>query len=141
MPRLRRWSPPGRIDLLFHLERPAREHRQPVDDVLELLLGRLTGHEAGRGPRAALTIGFMVRSSLSSTPITESKGNPVLFTPSFWRALAGPSASQTRANTKSLEMLWMVNSCSASPMANTRPCTPATATPKVSGEASARAGM
>ncbi len=31
----------------------------------------------------ALTIGFMVRSSLSSMPITESKGNPVLLTPSF----------------------------------------------------------
>ncbi len=53
----------------------------------------------------ALTIGFMVRSSLSSTPITESKGNPVLLTPSLRRASAGPSTSQTRAKTKSFEML------------------------------------
>ena len=89
----------------------------------------------------ALTIGFMVRSSLSSTPITESKGSPVLLTPSLRRASDGPSTSQTRAKTKSFEMLWMVNSCSASPMAKSPPCTPATQTPKVCGEASARAGM
>ena len=31
----------------------------------------------------ALTMGFMVRSSLSSMPITESKGRPVLLTPSL----------------------------------------------------------
>ena len=54
-------------------------------------------------------------------PITESKGSPVLLTPSLRRASAGPMASQTRAKTKSLEMLWMVNSCSASPMAKTPP--------------------
>ena len=89
----------------------------------------------------AFTIGFMVRSSLSSIPITESKGSPVLFTPSLRRASAGPRASQTRAKTKSLEMLWMVNSCSASPMAKTRPRTPTTHTPKASGEALANAGM
>ena len=65
----------------------------------------------------------------------------MLLTPSLRRASSGPMVSQTRANTKSLEMLWMVNSCSASPMAKTRPCTPATHTPKASGEAWARAGM
>jgi hypothetical protein len=78
----------------------------------------------------ALTIGFMVRSSLSSMPMTESKGNPVLLTPSLRRASAGPSVLQTRAKTKSLEMLWMVNSCSASPTMKSRPWTPATATPE-----------
>ncbi len=83
----------------------------------------------------ALTMGFMVRSALSSMAMTESKGSPVLLTPSLRRASSGPSASQTRAKTKSLEMLWMVNSTSASPMAKTPPPTPATQTPKASGGA------
>ena len=69
----------------------------------------------------AFTMGFMVRSALSSMAMTESKGSPVLLTPSLRRASSGPRVSQTRANTKSLEMLWMVNSCSASPMAKTPP--------------------
>ena len=95
--------------------------------------------EAASAP--ALTMGFMVRSALSSMPITESKGSPVLLTPSLRRASAGPRASHTSAKTKSLEMLWMVNSCSASPTAKARPCTPAMQTPNASGEAEARAGM
>ena len=89
----------------------------------------------------ALTIGFMVRSSLSSMPITESNGIPVLFTPSFWRASWWPSTSHTRAKTKTFEMLWMVNGTSASPVAKKRPCTPAIHTPNASGSAAARAGM
>ncbi len=74
----------------------------------------------------AFTIGFMVRSSLSSTPMTESNGSPVLLTPSWWRASSGPRRSQTAAKTKSLEMLWMVNSCWASPISKMRPRTPTT---------------
>ena len=89
----------------------------------------------------AFTMGFMVRSALSSIPITESKGRPVLLTPSLRRASSGPMASHTRANTKSLEMLWIVNSRSLSPTAKSRPCTPATHTPKASGDALASAGM
>ena len=50
----------------------------------------------------ALTIGFMVRSSLSSMPITESKGNPVLLTPSLRRASAGPRASQHQGEDEEL---------------------------------------
>ena len=34
----------------------------------------------------ALTIGFIVRFAFSSIAITELKGRPVLFTPSFRRA-------------------------------------------------------
>lgn len=49
--------------------------------------------------------------------------------------------SQTGAKTKTLELLWMVNSTSASPIAKIGPLTPAAQTPKASGLALARAGM
>ncbi len=120
--------------------RPAnRERACTTDSNFSSALSPGTRLAVARAP--ALTIGFMVRSALSSMAMTESKGSPVLLTPSLRRASSGPSASQTRAKTKSLEMLWMVNSTSASPMAYTPPPTPATQTPKASGGASASAGM
>ena len=73
----------------------------------ELLLHRGSRHQARGGQSAALTMGFMVRSSLSSMPITESNGKPVLFTPSFCRASSWPSVSHTSAKTNTLEMLWI----------------------------------
>jgi hypothetical protein len=57
----------------------------------------------------ALTMGFMVRSWLSSIAITELNGRPVLLTLILWRASPAPRAWQTRAKTKGFEMLWIEN--------------------------------
>ena len=89
----------------------------------------------------ALTIGFMVRSSLSSMAITELKARPVAFTPRRRRASSWPTASQTRAKTKALEMLWMENGTAASPTEVPKPLTPQMLTANWDGSALARAGM
>ena len=89
----------------------------------------------------ALTIGFIVRSSLSSTAITELKGSPVLLTPRWSRAAHEPIAWQTRANTNGLDTLCIENSTAVSPAENTAPPTPTTLIPKRLGAASASAGM
>ena len=75
-----------------------------------------------------------------STAATELKGSPVALTPSLRRASAAPSAEQTRAKTKGLATLMIVNGCSASPALNTVPVTPTTHTPNSSGSAAASAG-
>ena len=75
----------------------------------------------------ALTSGFMVRSALSSTAISELNGKPVQFTPRLCRAASYPSWSHTRANTNGLETLWIENLVSTSPISNDRPRTPTTA--------------
>jgi hypothetical protein len=62
-----------------------------------------------------LTIEFVLPSSPCSTAFSESKGRPVLFTPSLSRACSGPSDSHTRAKRNGLETLMIANSCSASP--------------------------
>ena len=89
----------------------------------------------------ALTMGFMVRSSLSSMAITELKARPVALTPSFSRAASWPMASHTRAKTKGLEMLCSENRCWASPTDRLAPRTPTIEMPKSDGSASASAGM
>jgi hypothetical protein len=89
----------------------------------------------------ALTMGFRVRSSLSSIAITELNGRPVLFTPSFSWARSCPITSQTRANTNGLDTLWIENSTWASPTENSVPPTPATQAPNPSAGAAASAGM
>ncbi len=63
----------------------------------------------------ALTIGFIVRSAPSSMAMTESKGRPVLLTPSFSRAVSAPIASHTRAKTNGFDTLWIENSVVVSP--------------------------
>jgi hypothetical protein len=88
-----------------------------------------------------LTNGFIVRSMFSSTAISESKGKPVLLTPSRRRASAYPIAPHSSANTNGLETLWIENVVSTSPMPNDLPLTPATEMPNQSGEAPARTGM
>ena len=89
----------------------------------------------------ALTSGFIVRSALSSTAISELNGKPVLLTPRRSRASSYPSVSQTRANTNGLETLWIENRASTSPISNDRPHGPTTAIPNRSGDASASTGM
>ncbi len=89
----------------------------------------------------ALTIGFIVRSSLSSMAMTELNGIPVLLTPRRSRAASWPMAWHTRANTNGLDTLWMENSASASPTAWIPPPMPTMQAPNRSGDASARAGM
>ena len=89
----------------------------------------------------ALTIGFIVRSSFSSTAMTELKGKPVLLTPSACRAASYPRLSQTSANTNGLETLWIENTVSMSPTSTVPPRTPARLIPNRSGDATARAGM
>ena len=89
----------------------------------------------------ALTNGFIVRSTFSSTAIRESKGKPVLLTPSRRRASSYPIASQTSANTKGFETLWMENLVSTSPISKDLPLAPTTEIPNHSGEAPARIGM
>lgn len=89
----------------------------------------------------AFTIGFMVRSAFSSIAMTELKAGPVALTPMASRARPPPSAWQTSAKTKGLEMDWMESGRSASPAANTAPSTPAMQRPNQPGEAAASAGM
>ena len=89
----------------------------------------------------ALTSGFIVRSALSSTAISELNGKPVLLTPRRSRASSYPSVSQTRANTNGLETLWIENRAATSPISNDRPQGPTTAIPNRSGDASASTGM
>ena len=89
----------------------------------------------------ALTNGFIVRSTFSSTAISESKGKPVLLTPSWRRASPYPIASHTSANTKGLETLWIENVVSTSPISKDLPRAPTTEIPNQSGDAPARTGM
>ena len=89
----------------------------------------------------ALTMGFMVRSSLSSMAMTELKGSPVALTPRSSAARRSPAVAQTRANTKGFETLWIEKGTMASPTESTTPLVPVTLAPKASFEARARAGM
>ena len=89
----------------------------------------------------ALTSGFIVRSTLGSTAISESKGKPVLLTPSRCRASPYPIASHTNANTNGLETLWIENAVSTSPISKDLPVAPTTQIPNHSGDAPARTGM
>ena len=89
----------------------------------------------------ALTSGFIVRSALSSTAMSESKGNPVPLTPSRRRASAYPTDSHTSANTKGLDTLWIEKVVPTSPISTDRPSGPTTQIPNQSGDAWARTGM
>ena len=89
----------------------------------------------------ALTIGFIVRSALSSIAITELNGRPVLLTPSLRRASSWPMASHTSANTNGLETLWIENGWVASPTASRRPSALTMQAPNRSGGTRASAGM
>ena len=89
----------------------------------------------------ALTNGFIVRSSFSSTAISELNGKPVLLTPRRCRAASYPIASQTSAKTNGLETLWIENAVSTSPISKNRPPAPTTQIPNSPGDALASAGM
>ena len=89
----------------------------------------------------ALTIEFIVRSSFSSTAMTELKGRPVPFTPSRVCTWSGPTASHTRASTNGFDTLWIENSTSRSPTSTAVPRTPTTETAHPAGSARASAGM
>ena len=89
----------------------------------------------------ALTIGFIVRSSLSSTAMTELNGRPVPLTPSSSRARVAPISWSTRAKTNGLETLCSEKGCVASPTETTLPSTPTTEMPNSAGSTAASAGM
>ena len=87
-----------------------------------------------------LTIGFVRPSGLRSTASTELNASPVALTPIRSRIAAGPSRSQTRANTNGFETLMIVNSRSASPTAYALPSVLTTQMPNRSSGTRASAG-
>ncbi|MFY9931942.1 MAG: hypothetical protein WAK82_28445 [Streptosporangiaceae bacterium] len=88
----------------------------------------------------ALTIGFDRPSALRSTKASESNASPVAFTPSWRRTCSAPSVSHTRAKTKGLATLMIVNSCPVSPARQMLPLMPTTQMPNRSAGTRASAG-